>query len=44
MREIDIQVSCLVCFQENEFLKTIFLTFPCLVNIKKIDQRKLNSS
>ena len=30
-------------FQENEFLETVFPTFPCLVHIKKIDQRKLNS-
>jgi hypothetical protein len=34
---------CLVCFQENEFLETIFPTFPCLVHPKKIGQRKLNS-
>jgi len=34
---------CLVCFQENEFLETIFPTFPCLVNIKKVGQKKVNS-
>ena len=33
----------LVCFQEFIFLETIFPTFPCLVSIRKIGQRKLNS-
>ena len=32
-----------VCFQENTFLETIFLTFPCLINTWKVSQRKLNS-
>jgi hypothetical protein len=27
---------CLVCFQENEFLETIFPTFPCLVHKRKL--------
>lgn len=34
---------CFVCFKENEFPEFIFLTFPCLVTIRKISQRKTNS-
>jgi len=35
----------LVCFHKNKFLETIFfLFFLYLVSIKKINQRKVNSS
>jgi len=43
-KQDELKLLCLVCFKEIKFQEFIFLIFQCLAIIRKLGQRKINSS